>query len=1339
MATAVDSASVPCSHTWYAKDFVTYLSQRDPCTQVKPEARVVDVIVIGSGYGGAAALRELSGHAGPDGQPLKLLLLERGEAFQPGAFPATMSDLAGHVRVRTRPHQLFDFRPSGDLNVLAGCGLGGGSLINAGVMIAPDASVFTDPQGRWPQALRHCPPSPAEFEQMARDLQARPAPQRPGRARVMQGLAGPSGSTRAHITVATADEPERGVSACTQCGDCFTGCNVGAKLSLDVTLLRDAVLSHPAGSLDIVTGAHVEQVEHLSDGLWLVHTWPSDPKVRAMQPHATALRARSVIIAAGVLGSTEIMLRSQRAGLRTSPSEVGRRVSANGDGVATLMGCGERTQAVADPDRPLDERDAGPTITEVIDLRQPGQRGGMLIEELGVPAPMRRAFEELIFGQRLLHRLTQRADQPAGGATEPDPAQIDARLTDASLLLALIGHDRSDGVITLNAEDPQRPKPALLAGLHNWTDERLHIQAPSLKADPSFDERHAELARRAQQAWPDAVLLPHPSHRPVPDALAQAFGAISGPLITVHPLGGCAMGDDGTQGVVNHLGQVFRGAGTSVHPNLLVLDGAMVPSSLGVNPALTIATLARRAMQRLLTGSAPDSFWQGCWPLPVLPPTTLTPRPRLQPLPAPGTVLADPTLTRIELAECLEMPIKIRWPGGTAMQDVLLQLTLCFKPIAIRDVIRADSPPPLTLALVEGRSLMRIFARPQPGAELGEPLLITRLSGTMDWMTHERHDGLWDHAKAAATWLRNRGLSDITKGLIDRWRDSAPTEPLLAPQDDSPSAIEMLQRRVQSFYKLATHASHKRWMHYKLTIGEPVSGGLATPRANWVGQAIVIDKGMAYQCNAHPLRQLLEARLTAFPHRVCNLGKPLAVDLGYTQRVGFPLIRVVQQTNQITALADLTALLLYMVRALLPIHAWSLRLPDVPQAAEGGEQAAAARRLPQVLPQLPPPQTLWVPVRSAHSPPGADGPPRIHLSRYHRPPLAAARRDRPVLLIHGYSASGSTFAHPSLPHGGLAGYLAQRGHDVWVVDLRTSPGIPNTATEAWRFTQVADADIHVAVQRVLQETGANKLHVVAHCMGAAMLTLSLLDPPDKPEFGTATALAQGLDRIVMSQVTPTFVLSPTNVARAHIFQWLRYYTSMGRYDFTPQERQPFDDILDQLFALVPYPAADFARENPSCPPWQRTPWVLTRHRMDALYGQTFKLANMPSEVLAHLDDFFGPMSLSTLSEVIRYGRNHLVSRKDRREVANQPGNTPGHLAEVLGGHPVLTLHSEDNGLVDPRTMALTVAHFRAAQATANSHRPVMHEAILLEGQGHQDALIGRDAAKTFAHIARFLD
>ena len=66
-------------------------------------------------------------------------------------------------------------------------------------------------------------------------------------------------------------------------------------------------------------------------------------------------------------------------------------------------------------------------------------------------------------------------------------------------------------------------------------------------------------------------------------------------LVSVHPLGGCCLGESAEQGVVDHQCRVFDDEG-GIHPGLYVMDGSVMPGSLGVNPSLTISAIAERAM-----------------------------------------------------------------------------------------------------------------------------------------------------------------------------------------------------------------------------------------------------------------------------------------------------------------------------------------------------------------------------------------------------------------------------------------------------------------------------------------------------------------------------------------------------------------------------------------------------------------------------------------------------------------------------------------------------------------------------------------------------------------------
>ena len=119
-------------------------STRTPLTRPISElAASYDVVVIGSGYGGAVMAARLA-------PGRKLAVLERGKEWSPADFSDTLAGTLSQFRTASKPLGLFDYRIGGTVDVLTGNGVGGTSLINANVVVAPDRDIFT----RWPQAIR---------------------------------------------------------------------------------------------------------------------------------------------------------------------------------------------------------------------------------------------------------------------------------------------------------------------------------------------------------------------------------------------------------------------------------------------------------------------------------------------------------------------------------------------------------------------------------------------------------------------------------------------------------------------------------------------------------------------------------------------------------------------------------------------------------------------------------------------------------------------------------------------------------------------------------------------------------------------------------------------------------------------------------------------------------------------------------------------------------------------------------------------------------------------------------------------------------------------------------
>src|SRR5438093_1890330 len=108
-----------------------------------------DFLIVGSGYGGAITAARLAS-TNLDPKP-SVCILERGKEWAPGKFPDRLDQVQGEVRQRTNQLGLYEILHHRDISVITGCGLGGTSLISAGVAALPDPAVFQ----HWPAALTY--------------------------------------------------------------------------------------------------------------------------------------------------------------------------------------------------------------------------------------------------------------------------------------------------------------------------------------------------------------------------------------------------------------------------------------------------------------------------------------------------------------------------------------------------------------------------------------------------------------------------------------------------------------------------------------------------------------------------------------------------------------------------------------------------------------------------------------------------------------------------------------------------------------------------------------------------------------------------------------------------------------------------------------------------------------------------------------------------------------------------------------------------------------------------------------------------------------------------------
>ena len=521
-----------------------------------------DVLVVGSGYGASITAARLSEKMLPGS---RIAMLERGREWVPGTFPDVLKDVTDNSRLKlfgrhkrdlSNPTGLFNVVQCDEVSVLSGSGLGGSSLINASVALRADREVFL--QTQWPQALREMDFLSPYYDQAEYELGVRQEPCDWTCKMKAQRLAAEQLKDHGcHFEAAalTLTRSFRGHSLpvlnrqglvqrdCIDCGDCLTGCNVGAKNTLAMNYLP---MARRNGTM-MFTQTEVRDIEKCGD-FWKVNFiyFHRDEKGRHTE-HEGCTTARVVVLGAGSIGSSEILLRSQGEDLDFS-RQLGCNWTGNGDALGFVRKTEFPTNVAGFSAQDPQGRRIGPTIQSNVTFpERPNLFDRVLIQE-GVAA---RSYANA------LSYLMQDFD------------------LDHTQVMLGMGHDRQEGKLIL--ED----------------NGNAYISWPGI-----LNSDYRRLIREAFSS------LAH-GHGGKYKYL-RVFGD---KMISVHPLGGCGMSDDPRSGVINHKGQVYDTAFGGdidettgehrVHNGLYVCDGAIFPTAIACNPFLTISALSERAAQLL--------------------------------------------------------------------------------------------------------------------------------------------------------------------------------------------------------------------------------------------------------------------------------------------------------------------------------------------------------------------------------------------------------------------------------------------------------------------------------------------------------------------------------------------------------------------------------------------------------------------------------------------------------------------------------------------------------------------------------------------------------------------
>ncbi|QBJ95453.1 GMC family oxidoreductase [Rhodococcus sp. ABRD24] len=523
------------------------MGQRD-----KQRATDYDVLIVGSGFGGSVtALRLVE-------KGYKVGVLEAGRRYADADFAKTSWDLKRFLWAPAlgcygiqRVHLLRD------VLILAGAGVGGGSLNYANTLYKPPASFFEDPQWRditdWDAELT------PHYEQARKMLGVVQNPHMTPADEVIKSVAEDMGVGETFIQTPvgvffgepgkTVEDPYFGGAGpartgCIECGECMTGCRHGAKNTLIKNYLG---LAEKAGAT-IVPMTTVESLYEASDGTWDVVTRRTGAKVR--KNHKT-YTAKHVVVAAGTWGTQQLLHKMKDTGALPRLSDrLGELTRTNSE---SIVGAGKMK------------------VDPAMDLTH-----GVAITSSFYPTsdthiePVRYGKGSNAMG------LLQTLMTDGGGSTPRFVKLLKAIVANPGQMLRMLSvKDWSERTIialvmqNLDNSITTYTKKGIL-GRRKVTSKQGHGEP-----NPTWIPAGNDATRRIAEK--------------IDGVAGGTWGEVFNVPLTAHFLGGCAIGSDADHGVIDPYHRVYG------YPTLSVVDGASVSANLGVNPSLTISAQAERA------------------------------------------------------------------------------------------------------------------------------------------------------------------------------------------------------------------------------------------------------------------------------------------------------------------------------------------------------------------------------------------------------------------------------------------------------------------------------------------------------------------------------------------------------------------------------------------------------------------------------------------------------------------------------------------------------------------------------------------------------------------------
>ncbi|MER5409312.1 GMC family oxidoreductase [Streptomyces sp. NPDC002769] len=511
--------------------------------------QTTDVLVIGSGFGGAIPAYYLAAGGA------RVTVLERGPR-------AAAADFTHSMRLGTY-NKIVDVIQGDGVSVVAGNCVGGGSVVYFAASLRAPSFVFErhGSLGRrlWPAALTRAALDPwYDRVEEALPVTRTDWPDVSYAGGVLAAACRRAGHTCNPVPVAV------DTSACTNCNWMLSGCRFDAKRSLLLNYLPAA----EAHGADIRPLHEVQTVtpSPLSGHRYAVGYTVLDPDDYSCTSQAGVIHARVVVLAAGAVGTPVILQRSALL-LGGIPAAVGRYFSGNGDRVSVADIVEDKARSLLGLSRPDGSAYQGLPVGRPITAAT--------YDHLDPTAPEYSRFTlQQIYFPPLTNLLAQAAGSPAWFGVEK--RNMRARWRSWLTLLAMTEDDNEGtfGAVPLTGGFT-RLAPGLGQGTMTYR--------PTSRTRRAWDRADTALRDILEK---DGLSRVRPWSEDVADT------------VTAHPLGSARIGDDPATSALTD-GHELRG-----HSGLFVTDGAAVPTSLTVNPSLTIAALAERAVATIVTRAA---------------------------------------------------------------------------------------------------------------------------------------------------------------------------------------------------------------------------------------------------------------------------------------------------------------------------------------------------------------------------------------------------------------------------------------------------------------------------------------------------------------------------------------------------------------------------------------------------------------------------------------------------------------------------------------------------------------------------------------------------------------